>query len=132
MNPGVHRQRGFSLIAAIFLITAVAAIVAAMVATLSDRSRTSVQNLEASRAFYAAQSGIEVAVARALAGGCAAVPASLALEGFSLGIACSAEAVDEAGVGYAVYNLNATASAGDLTQSTYVSRRVRATVTDAP
>lgn len=131
MRSPAHRQRGLSLIAAIFLITAVAAITAAMVATMTARSRTTVQTLEASRAFYVAQSGIEVAAARALAAGCAAVPASLTLEGFQLALGCAATPVNEAGSAYNVYVLTATASRGDLGQSTYVYRRLRATMTDA-
>ena len=72
-------QKGFSLVAAIFLIAIALLIVLAAALTMSARSRSTVQALEASRALFAAQSGIDVAVARSLGGGCGAVPASITM-----------------------------------------------------
>jgi MSHA biogenesis protein MshP len=125
------RQRGFAIVWALFLITAVAAAGAAMVATLASRSRTTVQNLDAARAYYAAYSGLEVMAARAVSGNCA--NASETIEGFSVSLSCSQSAdQDEAGTTYRVYSISASASRGSFDASTFVSRRLRATVTDAP
>jgi len=126
----LSRQRGFSLIAAIFVIAIALLIVLAAALTLSARSRSTVQALEASRALFAAQSGIEVAIARSLGGGCAAVPASIVVEGFSVVLGCAATAADERPAAYTIYALTAEASKGRFSDSTFISRRVRATVAE--
>jgi len=121
-------QQGFSLVAAIFVIALALLIVLAAVLSLSVRSRSTVLALEGSRALAAADSGLEVAIARALAGGCAAVPASLTLEGFDVTLECTAFAADEAPTTYTIYRLTARAASGSFADSTLVSRSVRATV----
>ena len=124
-----RRQRGFSLVAAVFLIALALLVVLAAVLTLSARSRSTVQALDATRALFAAQSGIEVAVARSLGGGCAAVPTSLVIEDFNVTLGCAATTVDEAPDIYEIYALTATAQRGRFSDQTFISRRVRATVT---
>jgi MSHA biogenesis protein MshP len=104
-----RRQRGFSLVAAVFVIAIALLIVLAAVLTLSARNRSTVQALEASRALFAAQSGVDIAIARSLGAGCAAVPASVDVEGFTVTLGCSATAVDEAPDVYQVYTLTAVA-----------------------
>ncbi|GIX39277.1 MAG: hypothetical protein KatS3mg128_0326 [Silanimonas sp.] len=123
-------QHGFSLVAAVFVIAVALLIVLAAVLTLSARNRSTVQTLEASRALFAAQSGLDIAIARALSGGCGAVPASLAIEGFSVELGCVRTAVDEAPDSYGIYTLTARAQRGRFSDHSFVSRRVRATVTE--
>lgn len=123
------RQKGFSLVAAVFVIAIALLIVLAAVLTLSARNRSTVQALDASRALFAAQSGIEVAIARSLAGGCLAVPGSVDIEGFTVTLACVPMTVDEAPDSYAIYTLTAVAQRGSFASNTFISRRVRATVT---
>jgi MSHA biogenesis protein MshP len=125
-----HTQRGFSIVAAVFVIAVALLIVLAAVLTLSARNRSTVQALDASRALFAAQSGIEVATARALAGNCAAVPSSLDIEGFSVTLGCTRHPVDEAPEAYGIYTLTASAQRGRFSDHSFVSRRVRATVTE--
>lgn len=127
MSPPRHQQ-GFSLVAAIFVIVIALLIVLAAVLTLSARNRSTVQALDASRALFAAQSGIEVAIARSLGGGCAAVPGSVNIEGFTVALGCTATAVDEAPDSYTIYTLTAAAQRGSFAANTFISRRVRATV----
>lgn len=124
-----RRQRGFSLVAAVFVIAIALLIVLAAVLTLSARNRSTVQALEASRALFAAQSGVDIAIARSLGGGCGAVPASVDIEGYTVGLGCTATTVDEAPDSYAVYTLTANAQRGRFSDNTFISRRVRATVT---
>jgi len=123
------RQRGFSLIAAVFVIAIAMLIVLAAVLTLSARQRSTVQALDASRALFAAQSGLEVAIARSLGGGCAAVPSSIVFEGFTVALGCTATAVDEAPDNYSIFTLTAAAQRGRFSDHTFISRRVRAVVT---
>jgi MSHA biogenesis protein MshP len=128
MSP--RRQRGFSLVAAIFLIALALLIVLAAVLTTSARSRSTVQALEASRALFAAESGLEVAIARSLAGGCAGFPLTVTIEDFPVALGCTPTPVDEAPDTYAIYTLTATAQRGRFSNHTFISRRVRATVTE--
>lgn len=130
MTP-IHRQRGFSLIAAVFVIAIALLIVLAAVLTLSARNRSTVQALDASRALFAAQSGLEIAIARSLAAGCTAVPPSVDIEGFTVALACTpSPPVDEAPDIYRIYTLTAVAQRGSFASNTFISRRVRATVTE--
>lgn len=128
MSPG-RRQRGFSLIAAIFVVALALLVVLAAVLTLSARSRSTVQALDASRALAAANSGLEVAIARSLNGGCTAVPATLTIEGFEVTLACTAFDADEAPLTYTIFRLTVSAQRGRFSDGTFVSRTVRATVT---
>jgi MSHA biogenesis protein MshP len=125
-----NRQRGFSLVAAVFVIAIALLIVLAAVLTLSARNRSTVQALDASRALFAAQSGVDIAIARSLGGGCAAVPASVEIEGFTVTLGCSATLVDEAPDTYRIYTLTAVAQRGSFASNTFISRRVRATVAE--
>lgn len=125
-----HRQRGFSLIAAVFVIAIALLIVLAAVLTLSARNRSTVQALDASRALFAAQSGIEVAIARSLGGGCTAVPPTVDIEGFTVELGCVPTPVDEAPDPYRIYTLTASAQRGSFAANTFISRRVRATVSE--
>ena len=124
-----RRQQGFSLVAAIFVIAIALLIVLAAVLTLSARNRSTVQALDASRALFAAQSGLEVAIARSLGGGCTAVPASVAIEGFTVSLGCVATPASEGTDNYSIYTLTAAAQRGSFAANTFISRRVRATVT---
>ena len=85
MTP--RRQRGFSLIAAIFLVALALLVVLAAVLTISARSRSTVQALDGSRALFAAQSGVEIAIARSLAGDCP-VSRVVDIEGFTVTLGC--------------------------------------------
>ncbi|MCK5647955.1 MAG: hypothetical protein KAI22_03665, partial [Gammaproteobacteria bacterium] len=57
-----QRQKGVSLVAAIFVMVALAAIGVAMVTLSSVTSTTSALNIEQTRAYYAARSGMEWAI----------------------------------------------------------------------
>ncbi len=127
-----HHQQGFALISAVFLITGILAVATVSALLLSGRSVTTAQGLEALRAHYAARSGVDVAAAQALTGGCANVAASLPVEGFTVSLGCESWDVNEAGIDYPVYLLTATAARGSIEQGTLVRRSVRASVTDAP
>ena len=126
MTP--RRQRGFSLIAAIFLVALALLVVLAAVLTISARSRSTVQALDGSRALFAAQSGVEIAIARSLAGDCP-VSRVVDIEGFTVTLGCVETTVDEAPEIYSIYTLTAVAQRGRFSDHTFISRRVRATVT---
>jgi len=56
------KQRGVSLVGAIFIMLALASVGAAMVTLSSSSATTSVLNIEQQRAYYAARSGMEWAI----------------------------------------------------------------------
>ena len=129
------RARGFSLVAALFLIVVVAALGAvAMRAVVSHQHVTHLALLGA-RALEAARTGIEWGGYRALGGG-ACVSGTLnlsegALAGFTVEVACSATSHTEAGSPVTIYTLTSLARSGTYGTPDYVSRRVRARITDA-
>ncbi len=125
-----HLQHGFSLIAAIFILLTVAIIVTAVVVTISARSKSTALNIEATRAYYSAASGLEIAIARVLSAGCAGIPATVSINNYSVALTCNSFAISEGGASYNVYSLTAQVKSGDLAQSTLVSRQLRATVSE--
>jgi MSHA biogenesis protein MshP len=132
----MQRQGGFTLISAVFLITAILLVATVSGMLLSTRSVDTARNLEAVRAHYAARAGVEFAIAAALgADSCAPVAAAspLAIEGFSVALGCAAGVADEGGTGpYNVFTLSATASRGATEAGTLVRRSVQASVANLP
>lgn len=61
------RQRGFGLVAALFLILVIAGVIAAMVRLSVSQHSTSSLALQQARAYQAARAGLEWGIARALA-----------------------------------------------------------------
>lgn len=57
LGASMNRQRGVGLAAAIFIITVMAAIAAAVFSLVSQNAQTYTEEINLSRAFYAAESG---------------------------------------------------------------------------
>lgn len=125
----IASQGGAALFSAVFLITAIAVIALAISATVGERHILTAQNLQASRAYYAARSGLEVGIARALAGNCTAT--NFTLDGFAVSIACTEQpGHEEATSVYSTFVITSRAAVGTLENSSFVSRRLTALVTD--
>lgn len=112
---GALRQRGFSLVAAIFLLVILAMLGAFMVTLSTTQNITSAQDYQGSQAFRAARSGIEWAAARICYGAgvanpaypatttcptmpltdCSAVSATLVIGNYSVTVACTLNSYDE-------------------------------------
>lgn len=144
------RQRGFSLIMAIFLIVVLAALAAfAVQIAMSQYQAANVELLEA-RAQAAADTGIEWAANRttnvvpaAFCAGAAPVSKTFtltaqaqALKGFVVTVACTPtpHQIYIGGVAkpYELYTLTSTATSGSYGSADYVSRTVTRNVTNAP
>ena len=128
-------SRGFSLVAALFLIVVVAALGAFAVRIGAGQQQTVNLALLSARALSAANSGIEFGANRALAGSCAAATLNLTeagLAGFTVTVTCSQAAHTENNIGINVYRIGATAIAGTYGTPDYVSRYVYATFTSVP
>lgn len=142
------RQRGFSLVAAIFLIVVLAALAAFAVQVAMGQYQSGDLALAEVRAQAAADAGFDYAANRALrGGGCGAVGSTLTLaspdlSGYVVTLTCAP--APGSGVNtiiplgtppaktYNVYLLSATATYGTYGQFGYVSRTTARTVTDAP
>ena len=128
-------QKAFSLVPALFLIVVLAILGVVAVRMSVVQSQTVVLAMQSARAYAAAQSGIEWGAYQALENGsCGTSTLSLAegaLNGFSVAVSCSSTSHTEAQATINVYTVEAFAWSGAYGQPDYVSRRVRATVTDA-
>ncbi len=132
--PG--RQRGFALVAAIFLLVVLSSLGVFMVRISGVQNQTVNVVLLGARALQAARAGIEWGAFRALdAANCTTTTLSLTeggLDGFDVDVTCTSSSHTENGNTYTVYFLDVEARAGAYGMPDYVSRRIQATLTDAP
>ena len=133
-------QSGFAAIAAIFLVVALAALGAFMVMFSNTQQLTSAQDLQGSRAYWAARAGLEWGIANSgtvAAGGVTSVDCtgavgtpvttSLNVETFTVLVSCPrATYVD--GDNLNVFRITAVASSGTPGSVGYIERSVSASV----
>jgi len=126
--------RGFTIVAAIFLLVVLAALGAFVLTVSSSQHMASAQDLQGARAYQAARSGIEWGAYQVLRNSsCAAstpISPSGTLTGISVTVLCSSAGwtYTEAGDGVTLYQLTVTASQGAVGSATYVERQLQATV----
>lgn len=130
------RQRGFALVAAIFLIVVLALLGIVIVRVSGVQHQTVNVALLGARAYEAARSGIEWAAFQALnAASCTTTTLNMTeggLDGFDVDVICSSTTHTETGNTYNIYRIDVVAMQGTYGTPDYVSRRMQATVTDAP
>lgn len=131
-------RRGFTLVSAIFLLVVIAGLGAALVTVSTSQQRAMTLDVQSSRAYQAARSGIEWGVHRVLAtNGCfpdpsAFVPPAGTLSGFTVQVRCTAITNN----GVTVYELNSLACnfpvngacPGDALNMNYVERQIAVTL----
>jgi MSHA biogenesis protein MshP len=128
-------QRGFAAIAAIFLVVVLAALGAFMVTFSNTQQLTAAQDLQGSRAYWAARAGLEWAIAGVVASAatppavCPSSAAPTSVEGFTLSISCSRQTYTEAGAEVRIFQFKSVAvSAGSVGSIGYIERSVSATI----
>lgn len=130
-----RHEGGFSLVPALFLLVVLGILGAVVVRVSMVSQQTVVLTMQATRAYAAARTGIEHASYRAVNGGsCAGTTLSLSeggLAGFTVVTSCASTTHTEGPTTVTVYRLESFASAGAYGTPDYVSRRLRATVSDA-
>lgn len=130
------RQRGFALVAAIFLLVVLALLGIYIVKISGVQHQTVNVALLGARAFEAARTGIEWGAFQALdAASCTTTTLNLTedgLDGFDVDVTCTASTYSETGNTYNMYVIDVEARAGNYGTPDYVSRRMQAIVTDAP
>ena len=132
-----RRQRGFALVVAIFLLVVLASLGVYIVKVSGVQHATVNIALLGSRAFEAARAGIEWGAFQALdTGACpAAITLNLTeggLDGFAVDVDCTVSSHTETGNTYNLFVIDAEARIGLYGQPDYVSRRMQASITDAP
>jgi MSHA biogenesis protein MshP len=122
MSAQRHRQRGVSIIAAIFLLLLFAALAAFMVSMTSTANMTSAQDVQGVRAYQAAQAGVEWGLFQLDPNDTAvALPACFAntplgqIPGFTVDVSCARFGIfTEGGATVAVYQIVARARVTDV------------------
>ncbi|MBT8109071.1 MAG: pilus assembly protein MshP [Gammaproteobacteria bacterium] len=129
------RQRGFSLVPALFLLVVLAVLGAVAVRLSAVEHQTTLLGMQSTRAYAAARAGIEWSAYRAItAGTCGTATVALTeggLDGFTVDTNCTTSSHNEGASTINVYILEAFAYSGAYGTPDYVSRRIRASVTDA-
>ncbi len=130
MNNPHQNHSGFILISILFLIAVLAVIALVMSSTSTVQHFTNVYSIQASRAYFAARSGLEYATDRAVtAGACTNGIIAMAGIDFTVNVSCVATAgINEAGNITTVFTINSTATSGTLGSINFVTRSVRATI----
>ncbi|RZV36079.1 MAG: pilus assembly protein MshP [Chromatiales bacterium] len=130
-----RRQLGFSLVPALFLLVVLAILGSVAVRLTGVQQQTTVLSMQSARAYAAAKTGVEWSAYQALnIGNCGNSTLSLTeggLVGFTVDVSCSSTSHTEGASTTNVFVLDAFAYSGSYGSPDYVSRRIRATVTDA-
>lgn len=122
------QQAGLSIISAIFMLLLLAALAAFMLTFSVTTNVTQAQDIQGSRAYWAAHSGLEWGVYRVLQDNACATT-TLSLSGFTVAVTCTLSGPYlENGSNVNIYRLTSTANQGTLGSVGYVERQLQATV----
>ncbi len=114
MNKPSSTQSGFAAIMAVFLLVVLAALGAFMVSISTSQQLTSAQDIQGSRAYWAARAGLEWALGSlaATSTACPTPPSPFTVDGFTLLLSCTPRTFDEGGVTRTIYSVTSIASSG--------------------
>lgn len=130
--PSTHRrQRGFAMVAAIFLMVVLALLGGLMVTMSNTQQISAVRDLVGTRAYYAARAGMEWGAFRAMqSAACpfsSALPNAVAATGFSVQVTCTTTGpYNEGGADYFIYQITSTATTGTPGQHDHAERQLQA------
>lgn len=130
MKPQRSPQRGFAAIAAVFLVVMLAALGAFMVSFSNTQQLNSAQDVQGSRAYWAARAGLEWAIASQGVGAtaCWATTPPASIDGFTLAVSCAASSFTDGATTVYVFRLQSDASTGTVGSVGYIERSVSASV----
>ena len=121
-------QGGFAAIAAIFLVVVLAALGGFMLTFSNTQQLTSAQDVQGSRAYWAARAGLEWGIASAAAA-CPASPTTLTVDTFTVLITCTLQAYAEAGATVNILQFTSVASsAGAVGSVGFIERSLSASI----
>lgn len=122
-------QKGFGLVAALFLIIVIAGVIAVMARLSVNQSATNSMGLQQARAYQMAQAGLEWGIARAVAG--QPCSASFNLEGFAIAVGCQSaptQLIAEENKSVGFHQVTATAQYAAAGSPDYAYRQLTAVV----
>ena len=119
-------QSGFAAIAAIVIVVLLAALGGFMLTFSNTQQLTAAQDIQGSRAYWAARAGLEWAVV-AMPTSCAATPPGT-IDGLTIAFTCSQQTYTDNGVTRTIVNMQSTASTGAVGSIGYIERSVSASV----
>jgi MSHA biogenesis protein MshP len=119
-------QNGFAIVSAIFLLIVLALLGAFMLTMSNTQHLTSAQDIQGSRAYWAAKAGIQWAADRVKppAVTCPASPTTFLLDGFSVTVKCDYKDYTEGTTAKRIYWVESTATAGGSVGSIAYTERV--------
>lgn len=131
-----RRQRGFSLVSAIFLLVVLAGLGVYAVRLNTMQQQTVTAGLRAAQAYQAARTGVQWGAYRALNASACAASTTLnltegAANGFRVTVQCASRTHTEGAGTVHVYQFDVKAEAGTYGGPDYVSRRLQTKITDA-
>lgn len=122
-------QQGFAAIAAIFLVVVLAALGGFMLTFSNTQQLTSAQDVQGSRAYWAARAGLEWGIASATATTCPTSPKTLTVDTFTVVITCALQTYPEAGATVTIFSFTSVASAAGAVGSVgYIERSLSASM----
>jgi MSHA biogenesis protein MshP len=132
-----HKNKGFLLPVAIFILVILAALGAYALNITSLQQASSTQDVQGSRAYQAARAGVEWGAYQVLSpsttalANCPASPTSLTIDGFNVSVTCTRYTdYFEQGTDHtiATYDVMATANFGTAASSGYIERQIQVTL----
>jgi MSHA biogenesis protein MshP len=131
-------QKGFGLIAAMFILVVIASAAAMMLNITQAQDRTSLLMLQSARAYYAAEAGLEWGLKNVSTtpSNCTLIGGTLgaltlsegSLNGFTATVTCIRTRYDEAGTTVQMLRVESEATFGNTSNPDYVRRKVSATI----
>jgi MSHA biogenesis protein MshP len=107
-----RRQGGFLVIAAVFLLVVLAALVGYLLTVSTTSQTASAADFNSARAYQAARSGLEVAAFQVLRSSTCTASQNIAfannLAGYTATVTCASSTITEAGVTVTAYTLTST------------------------
>ncbi|MCK4843086.1 MAG: hypothetical protein KAT04_14590 [Methylococcales bacterium] len=130
----MKKQKGFSIIMAIFILVVLSLLGSYMVKLSGVQHATSTYAIQGARAYQAAKAGVEWAVARISAGGVcsdvnSASPLSFTdINGFSISLSCTSQSYSEGVANPIVYKITALSEFGVYSSANYISRKIEVSI----
>lgn len=123
-------QRGFGLVAAMFLIVVIAGVIAAMTRMAITQNATTSLALQQARAYQAARAGLEWGISQAVTSAVSKceLQAPFLVDGFSVQVGCTEASSEDEGKTLFFYTLNSTAEDAVPGSPDYIYRKLYAVV----
>jgi MSHA biogenesis protein MshP len=124
-------NRGFAAIAAVFLVVGLAALGAFLVSISNTQQITSTQDLQGTRAYWAARAGLEwgMTAANATAAcGTTTLTIPATAPNFTVVVTCTSQPYTEGVLPFNIFQITALATSGTLGNVGYIERSVSASL----